>query len=52
MRGRSIKTCAWLTESEGRPEKYCETKGFDPAATTMIKSACRGTCSEYLSECL
>ena len=47
----SMKKCEWLTEMEGRADEYCKTKGSDPDATTMIKSACRGSCADYLSEC-
>jgi len=52
VRGSSMKTCDWLYEMEGRVDEYCEMKGYDPDATTLIKSACRGACSEYLSECV
>jgi len=52
IRGKSMKTCEWLAEMEGRAEMYCESKGSDPSATSMIKSSCRGACAEYLSECL
>jgi len=48
----SSKTCAWLKKKEGRTEKYCETKGYDPYASSMIKFGCRGTCADYLSECM
>ena len=52
VRGTSMKKCEWLHEMADRADKYCETKGFDPDAMTMIKSACRSVCADYLSECL
>merc|ERR1712012_729614 len=36
VRGTRMKKCEWLNEMEGRADDYCETKGADPDATTMI----------------